>query len=383
MKALKRTMAAEYSREMGVKILAGLKRLVSRGFKPGGTTGYGLRRMLVSPDGKPKQMLAFGERKSLLTDRVVFMPGPDHELQVIRDIYRMFISERQNLLGIARVLNRRGVPGPACSKWSIHSVCEILTHPKYTGCVVYGRSTSRLYTPKIPVPKSEWVMAPNAFEAIVDVKTFDEAQAILSHWTKNRSDEELIADLKRCLAENGKLTKTLINNTPGFACANAYRYRFGSLKQAYQLAGYGKAADFGAGAIRQRVRAVRDELIDTIVATFPDVIALRKGAKYRRRLKIGGRYIVSVLHARYVPLPKSVRWQVRVMKRERKFMTLLVLLNHDNTTWKEFYLLPNVDRLSAFRLLPNDPWLKGSIKFNDLSQFRQMVNKLLRRKSKR
>src|SRR5258706_11290099 len=35
MKALKRTMAAEYSREMGVKILAGLKRLATLGFKQG------------------------------------------------------------------------------------------------------------------------------------------------------------------------------------------------------------------------------------------------------------------------------------------------------------------------------------------------------------
>jgi DNA invertase Pin-like site-specific DNA recombinase len=51
MKALKRTMAGEYSREMGVKILAGLKRLSTLGFKQGGRPGYGLRRMLVSPSG--------------------------------------------------------------------------------------------------------------------------------------------------------------------------------------------------------------------------------------------------------------------------------------------------------------------------------------------
>lgn len=382
MKALKRTMAAEYSREMGVKILAGLKRIVRGGFKPGGPPGYGLRRMLISADGKPKQMLAFGERKSLLTDRVVFVPGPDSELQVIREIYRMFISERRNPLRIARILNGQGIPGPDRCRWSIHSVCEILSHPKYTGCLVYGRSTARLYTPKIPVPKSEWVMVPGAFEAIIDTKTFDEAQAIFSKWTINRSDDELIADLKQCLAANGKLTKKLIDSTRGLPSATAYQNRFGSLKAAYQLAGYGRPGDYGNGAIRQRVRAVRDELIDTIVATCPDVAAVRKGARYRRRLKIGGRYIVSVLHARFVPLPKSIRWQVRVVKRERKFMTLLVRLNDVNTSWKDFYLLPNVDRLAAFRLLSNDPWLQGSIKFHDLSQFREMVDKLLRRKNR-
>jgi DNA invertase Pin-like site-specific DNA recombinase len=40
MKALKRTMAGEYSRELGVKVLAGLKRLARLGFKRGGCPGY-------------------------------------------------------------------------------------------------------------------------------------------------------------------------------------------------------------------------------------------------------------------------------------------------------------------------------------------------------
>jgi DNA invertase Pin-like site-specific DNA recombinase len=65
MKALKRTMAGEYCRELGVKVLAGQKRLATLGFKQGGMPGYGLRRMLVSSDRQPKQCLAFGERKSL------------------------------------------------------------------------------------------------------------------------------------------------------------------------------------------------------------------------------------------------------------------------------------------------------------------------------
>src|SRR5258705_12184574 len=76
MKALKRTMAGEDSRELGVKVLAGLKRLANLGFKLGGRPGYGLRRMLVSPSGVPKQLLAFGEQKGIASDRVVLVPGP-------------------------------------------------------------------------------------------------------------------------------------------------------------------------------------------------------------------------------------------------------------------------------------------------------------------
>src|SRR3954464_6424724 len=94
MKALKRTMAGEYSRELGVKVLAGQKRLAAMGFKQGGMPGFALRRMLVSTDRRPKQDLAVGERKSLASDRVVLVPGPDREVGVVRDIYRMLISER-------------------------------------------------------------------------------------------------------------------------------------------------------------------------------------------------------------------------------------------------------------------------------------------------
>jgi DNA invertase Pin-like site-specific DNA recombinase len=97
MKALKRTMAGEYSRESGVKVLAGLKRLASLGFKQGGMPGYGLRRMLVSPAGVPKQLLDSGERKGIATDRVILVPGPAHEVQCVKDIYQMLVSEKRTV----------------------------------------------------------------------------------------------------------------------------------------------------------------------------------------------------------------------------------------------------------------------------------------------
>jgi len=50
MKALKRTMASEYSRELSAKVLEGLNRLARLGFKQGGLPGYGMRRMLLSSE---------------------------------------------------------------------------------------------------------------------------------------------------------------------------------------------------------------------------------------------------------------------------------------------------------------------------------------------
>src|SRR5579872_7454877 len=48
LKTLKRTMAAEYSRELGDKVFAGQRNVYVQGFRgSGGCPGYGLRRMLV------------------------------------------------------------------------------------------------------------------------------------------------------------------------------------------------------------------------------------------------------------------------------------------------------------------------------------------------
>ena len=46
-KAVKRSMAAEYARELSNKVFAGQCRLIRLGFRQGGPAGYGLRRMRI------------------------------------------------------------------------------------------------------------------------------------------------------------------------------------------------------------------------------------------------------------------------------------------------------------------------------------------------
>ena len=94
-KSVKRAMAGEYSRELSAKVFKGQCRLIELGFRQGGPAGYGLRRMLIDQAGKPKGELRRGEQKSLQTDRVVLVPGPDDEIAVVRRIYGMFIARGQ------------------------------------------------------------------------------------------------------------------------------------------------------------------------------------------------------------------------------------------------------------------------------------------------
>jgi DNA invertase Pin-like site-specific DNA recombinase len=381
MKALKRTMAGEYSRELGVKVLAGQKRLAGLGFKQGGLPGYGLRRMLVSPSGNGKQALASGERKSLATDRVILVPGPAHEVQTVREIYQMFVSGKLSVYAIARELNRRGITyinGPA---WDYQAVFAVLTHPKYSGCHVFGRTSGRLHTKSVKLPKSQWIVKQGAFEPIVDPATFAEAQKIVGARTTNRSDEELLRGLRALLASKARLSLSLIRDAHEMPSPSTYRHRFGSLRPAYELIGYGRPEQFGPLDLRCRTTGLREQLIARIVAMFPNQVSVaRRGGRWRSRLRVSNGTAVSVLVSRSIRVWKDgTRWQIDPVRRERNFITLLARLDQDNLTFLDFYIFPKIDRLRRFRVALKDEWLSRGKRLNNLSEFCALVMQLRQR----
>lgn len=91
-KGVKRAMASEYSRELSSKVFQGACRLIQLGFKQGGTAGFGLRRMLIDQSGERKALLKMGEHKSIQTDRVVLVRGPEDEIKIVREIFQVFIG---------------------------------------------------------------------------------------------------------------------------------------------------------------------------------------------------------------------------------------------------------------------------------------------------
>ena len=385
MKALKRTMAGEYSRELGVKVLAGQKRLACLGFKQGGSPGYGLRRMLVSPDRHPKQRLAAGERKSIATDRVILVPGPTHEVQVVREIYRLLISGELTVYAIARELNRRSIEYTPESKWDYQAVYNILTHPKYGGCHVFGRTSCKLYTPIVRLPKSEWILKPGAFEPLVDAMTFVEAQKILEARTFNKTDDEVLDGLRALLASKRRLSLRLIQNSPDVPSPATYRNRFGSLRRAYDLIGYGKPDQFGAIDLRRRTMALRDQLMAQIAATFSRQLTIvRRGGRWRSRLRFSNGLIVSVLVARsFRAWKETIRWQVDPVQREGKFITLLARLDTANCSILDLHIFPEINHRRRIRISLNDAWLNRGKRLSDLSLLCKDVMEVLRAKRKK
>jgi DNA invertase Pin-like site-specific DNA recombinase len=265
LKTLKRVMAAEYSRELSEKVFAGMTRIVSKGFRTGAHPGYGFRRMLVSADGMPRQRLSVGEQKSIATDRVVLVPGPAHEVFWVREIYRLFISEKKTFAGIATELDQKGAPFLKGKRWSDHAVKRILTHPKYKGTAIYNRTTERLCSKSRKVPASEWIVVPNAFASLVEPTTFEAAQETLRQKFWHRSNEQVLEQLKSILKTHGYLSTALLR-LHGFSPGGLNR-RFGSLIHAYDLIGY-QTPYKKTAENRLHVRKVRSELMQQLVDIF-------------------------------------------------------------------------------------------------------------------
>ncbi len=380
MKALKRTMAGEYSREMGVKISAGLRRLAALGFKQGGNPGYGLRRMLVSSTRQEKQQLCHGEYKSIATDRVILVLGPSEEVQVVRDIYRMFISERKSTYEIAAVLTCKRVPNPSSTgfKWNASCIRNILRHPRYCGMVAFGRTSCRLHASRVQMPRSEWVVTPGAFEPIVEPETFDRAQERFRQLTRHKSNTELLEGLRTLLRKHRRLNSTIIMNFSKVASLTCYTKRFGSLVQAFELVGYGRPEQFRCDEPASRTKAMRRQLIAQIEARFAGEVAiLIRGRRHRSQLRVRDGPVVSVVIARSTKRPdKSLYWEIRPSQCDWSSLTLMARLDEKNRSFLDYHVMPNFSPEHRVRFSLRDPWLKRVKRLRDISQFCEAIEQV-------
>ncbi len=236
-KVMKRAMAAEYSRELSDKIVRSHRYYAERGFHQGGPPNYGLRRMLIDSGGRPKMELGDGQEKNLHGDRVVLVPGPKFETDVVREIFQLYTEDGLSQKEIARQLNKRGLRNRRGNPWSNWNILDMLQNEKYAGTFIYSRSQWRLQaTPKIN-PPADWIRVADAIPPIVDRSTFNAAQRRLKlGW--RYSDNDLLSYLTAAWCNAGYLSGPLINRSRFLPYAVTYRERFGSLLNAYQMIGY-------------------------------------------------------------------------------------------------------------------------------------------------
>ncbi|MGO9517829.1 MAG: recombinase family protein [Candidatus Korobacteraceae bacterium] len=383
LKALKRSMAAEFSRELGEKVFRGKSHLVQIGFWVGGHAGYGYRRMMVSADGKRKQILEYGERKSLTTDRVILVLGPRVEVERVRKMFSMAVAGIGGT-AIARDLNQRGEFKRSGKPWYCRDVYNIITHPKYAGCNVWYRTTQRLREKEATVEPRHWINKPGAFAQIIDQSTFDLAQAALPRRSDSLwSDEEILRKLRRLLASKGYLSESLILKTSGMPAAGTLHSHFGTYRQLYKAVGYQLPPhDCYRGELAEPSIRLRRKYIKQLTELFPEHVRVTNLPHSDRSiLEIDHSFMVAVLLCVSRQRGGGRRhWIVRPTSAEREHITLLCKISSTRTRIASYHLLPRVDIPGRTHSSYNDdPSLCRGTLLQNLSGFYAAVKALRHR----
>lgn len=270
-KALKRTMAAEYSRELGVKCRAGQDRATYLGFQMGSLPNIGIRREAVDREGNRRPLL-WRQRKGIQSERISWVLGPPEEVELVQRVFRMYAEENMSIKGVAVQLRAEGVLAARGTAFSESIVNSLLRCEAFTGNFVWGRD--RLVR-EMPVKKRPETRADGVLNPIIDADLWRTVQEKLWRRRKPRRDKErMIQDLRDKLKENPELS-TFDIEVMGLKSRKAYSNAFGSVTRALEL----------AGRDTQQVRRIHDERkvvsVNVGNAMQLDLIELLRGSGIR------------------------------------------------------------------------------------------------------
>ena len=376
-KSVKRAMAGEYSRELSSKVFKGQCRLIELGYRQGGAPGFGLRRMLINQAGEAKGLLARGESKSLQTDRVVLVPGPDQEVKSVRRIYELFTQQGKPESEIAAMLDSEGLVTDLGRPWNRGTVRQVLTNEKYIGNNVYNHSSFKLKKKHVRNAPAMWVRKDGAFPALVSPEQFFMARGIIQERNRRLSDEEMLARLRQLAAQHPTLSGHLIDGTEGMPLSAAYRSRFGSLLQAYQLAGYTPQRDFEFVEINRRLRTTHPQLLTDLLQRLNGIGASVSRDAGSGLLLINNEFSASLVLSRCRETTAgSLRWLIRFDQRIVPDITILVRMDAANEKPADYYLLPVMDIQTPKLLLceTNGVFL-DTYQFDTLDYFTELTHR--------
>lgn len=236
-KHIKRTMAAEYSRELSVKVRRAKNGLRALGYWQGSTPGYGLRREIVSSDGRSLAIRDHGEWKGFPNAHTRLSRGPSEEVAIIQRIYEMFLREDASYQRIAEALNREGILGEGGAPWTRARVRNVLVNPKYKGSLTVGRYRVTLGGPHNHVAPEDWVVVEGASPTLIDPEMFSAVERKRKQLRRSPTRDEALRELQRLLKSNGRLSLKIVMEH-GRWSPMVYQRLFGGMVTAFAQAGY-------------------------------------------------------------------------------------------------------------------------------------------------
>ena len=143
-----------YSRQLSQEVHRGMTEAVRQGRWPGAKPPYGYRLRLIQNNGHSYNTLEIDEATAPRVRRIFDLALKGHGLRSISDIVRAETS----------------------TPWPLNRVHYILTHPVYTGALVWNRRDPARHCSR---PRDEWALLPNHHPPIVSEEGFAKVQAAL------------------------------------------------------------------------------------------------------------------------------------------------------------------------------------------------------------
>lgn len=356
--------ASDYCRQLSQKVFIGQRNLIMKGYRQGGPAGFGLRRMLLDESGQQKQELIMGQRKSLQTERVVLVPGPESERNKIQWMYDQLIAGMREA-EIADTLNAEGWLTDFGRPWTRGTVREILTNEKYIGNNLFNRRSGKLKSRQKKNPESEWIRKEGAFLPIVDEERFFVVQKIIYERDRRISDDDLLERLKRLQLHTGRLSAMIIDESKDMPPSSLYQSRFGGLLRAYRLIGYIPERDYRYVEINQRLRVMHSGIMSQTVSGIETLCGRKIFIDPETSLmELNHHLLVSIVISRCFLTPSGIRrWKIRFDTGLRPDITVAVRMDSANENIHDYYILPalefghndlklqdeNADLLDSFR----------------------------------
>ncbi len=373
---IKRSSAAYHSRNLSEKVFIGQVNLIKRGYHQGGMAGYGLRRLLVDENDIAKEILNFRKRKSIQTDRVILIPGPKIEIQIVNKIYDLFIDHHVPEFIIAEKLNEQNIAAENGSYWTRGKIHQILTNEKYIGNNIYNKTSSKLKSKSIKNPKHEWVRCDKAFKPIISKKKFNKAQDIIQLRSIHLSNDDLLEKLKQKLENNGKLSGFIIDEDDTGPSSSVYRARFGGLLRAYSLIGYKPEHDYSYLQINEALRTFYTDVIEDFKNNILQNNCYVDAHKYAPMLYINEELIVSVVITKCNHMKSGkLRWKVRFDNTSRADITIVIRMDSQNESPRDFYIIPKIDNAFSKMVMSERNNLRLELyRFDNLDKFLNIIN---------
>jgi hypothetical protein len=349
LKAIKRAMAAEYSRELSNHVFLAKCNMTLRGFRHGGRAGFGLRRMVVDEKGSQKGILEEGQQKFVHSDRTVLVPGPAEEVRVVRWMYSQFVDQNRSMPSIARELNACGVMNSIGRPWRKGQVRDILSNEKYIGNNVFNRTSIRLKSKRIRIRPENWVRAANVFEPIIRRELFDRAQNKLSCLSPRASKDQLLNHLCGVWCRYGRLSALIIQRAPTCPSTSTLTKYFGSVLEAFSAVGYRRLSRRPVYISLRKF--VADQIVDQVRAIGGS--ARRIGLRRQTRILINEEVLVtiSLAHWCYRTRASKPRWILKNSVRHHSDLVVLVRYDEKRHRLIDYYIVPGVALTNPHQLI--------------------------------